>query len=177
MRITGGIYKGRNIKCPKGVIRPAMDRMRESMFSILGSLQGQSFLDLFSGSGLVGIEAASRGAEPVQLVEMDRQKRRVIMENISIVESSISLTMIPAERFIKCMNREFDIIYMDPPFDYREKEKLLRTLPEEHIKNSTVIIHFPKEDTLSEQIESLTMYDKRKYGRSQLWFYHAKGNE
>ena len=57
MRITGGKYRGRRIVCPPGVIRPAMDRMRESLFSILGNLEGISFLDLFSGSGLVGEKA------------------------------------------------------------------------------------------------------------------------
>jgi 16S rRNA (guanine966-N2)-methyltransferase len=54
MRITGGEYRGRIVKCPPGVIRPAMDRMRESLFSILGNLEGKSFLDIFSGSGVVG---------------------------------------------------------------------------------------------------------------------------
>ena len=101
MRITGGVYRGRKVQCPKGLIRPAMDRMRESMFSILGSLEGSSFLDLFSGSGLVGIEAASRGASPVILVEMDRKKRPVIERNIGMVESEIQLVMMPVERFFK----------------------------------------------------------------------------
>jgi 16S rRNA (guanine966-N2)-methyltransferase len=74
MRITGGQYRGRVVKCPPGVIRPAMDRMRESLFSILGSLEGMSFLDMFSGSGVVGLEAASRGAKPVHVVEKDFKK-------------------------------------------------------------------------------------------------------
>ncbi len=65
MRITGGFYKGRTVVCPPGVIRPAMDRMRESLFAILGDLTGTSFLDLYAGSGVVGIEAASRGADVV----------------------------------------------------------------------------------------------------------------
>ena len=55
MRVTSGLYNGRKIKCPKGVIRPAMDRMRVSMFSILGPMEGLSYLDIFSGSGSVGI--------------------------------------------------------------------------------------------------------------------------
>ena len=60
MRITGGKLKGRIIKCPDGVIRPAMDRMRESVFSIIGDLTDKSWLDLFSGSGTIAIEAVSR---------------------------------------------------------------------------------------------------------------------
>ena len=85
MRITGGRYCGRKVIIPTGEleIRPAMDRMRESLFSILGPLDGASFCDLFSGSGCVGLEAASRGATTVHLVEMDRAKREVMEKNIS----------------------------------------------------------------------------------------------
>ena len=86
MRITGGKYCRRNVVCPPGVIRPAMDRMRESLFSILGDLTGCSFLDLFSGSGCVAIEAASRGASQIHLVEMDRGKKATIEKNLSFVE-------------------------------------------------------------------------------------------
>ena len=85
MRITGGLYRGRTILCPPGEIRPAMDRMRESLFSILGDISQAPFLDLFSGSGLVGIEAASRGAQPVHLVELDAGKKATILKNIQFV--------------------------------------------------------------------------------------------
>jgi 16S rRNA (guanine(966)-N(2))-methyltransferase RsmD len=91
MRITGGLYRGRKIVCPPGEIRPAMDRMRESLFSILYDIEDLSFLDLFSGSGLVGIEAASRKSTPVHLVELDRNKKSTIEKNISFVESDIKL--------------------------------------------------------------------------------------
>ena len=74
MRITGGKLKGRIIKCPDGVIRPAMDRMRESVFQIIGDLSGKSWLDLFSGSGTIAIEAVSRGASDVELCEKDKIK-------------------------------------------------------------------------------------------------------
>ena len=84
MRITGGKYCGRKVIIPTGEleIRPAMDRMRDSLFAILGPLDGASFCDLFSGSGCVGLEAASRGASVVHLVEMDRAKREVMEKNI-----------------------------------------------------------------------------------------------
>ncbi len=87
MRVTGGKYLSRQVKCPKGVIRPAMDRMRESIFSILGNIDDKSFLDLFSGSGIIGIEAASRGASPVYFVEKDKIKKKVIHDNTDIVET------------------------------------------------------------------------------------------
>ena len=84
MRITGGKLEGRVIKCPDGIIRPAMDRMRESVFAILGDLEGKSWLDLFSGSGTIAIEAVSRGSKSVQLCEKDKIKVKQVLENVSI---------------------------------------------------------------------------------------------
>ena len=101
MRITGGRYRSRVIRCPPGEIRPSMDRMRQSVFSILGNLEGISFLDLFSGTGIIGIEAASRGADPVVLVEKDPRKKATILQNISFVESGIQLLSCSAESFLK----------------------------------------------------------------------------
>ena len=122
MRVTGGIYGGRKIDCPPGVIRPAMDRMRESVFAILGDLSGLSFLDLFCGSGSIGIEAASRGAEPVHLVEKDRRKRTVIEKNLSIVTSEIKPFYYPVEAFIRRATTSYDIVFLDPPFIYKDKK-------------------------------------------------------
>ena len=84
MRITGGTLKNRQVQCPKGIIRPAMDRMRESLFAILGDLGGKSFLDLFTGSGMCGLEAYSRGAYPVVLVEKDKDKFPILLKNAAL---------------------------------------------------------------------------------------------
>ena len=89
MRITGGTLKGRTIPVPPGVIRPAMDRMRESVFAVLGDLSGSSFLDLFSGSGIIILEAASRGAVYLEAVEADRIKWKTLISNVSLSSFSI----------------------------------------------------------------------------------------
>ncbi len=125
MRITGGLYRGRTILCPPGVIRPSMDRMRQSLFSILGDLEGVSFLDLFSGTGILGVEAASRGAEPVLLVEKDPKKKSVIQKNISFVETGIELVISPVERFLRVNQRPWDIVFLDPPFAMEGKGAVL----------------------------------------------------
>ena len=134
MRITGGKYCRRNVVCPPGVIRPAMDRMRESLFSILGDLSGCSFLDLFSGSGCVAIEAASRGAEPIHLVEMDRGKKETIEKNLSFVEEEKHLYMMDAMRYIMTSVMRYDIIYADPPFNMEGKvalaERIAKNFPQ-----------------------------------------------
>lgn len=175
MRITGGIYRGRTIKCPPGVIRPAMDRMRESLFSILGDIADLSFLDLFSGSGCVGIEAASRGAKPIHLVEMDHGKKSVIEKNISFVESPIKLFLVDAKRFISTAKQTYDIIYADPPFPMGGKVDFTRLVAKQQIlaPGGLFIMHYPAEEKHEwpEAIDDLLCTDQRTYGRSILRFY------
>jgi 16S rRNA (guanine(966)-N(2))-methyltransferase RsmD len=173
MRITGGKYRGRSVQCPKSIIRPAMDRMRESMFAVLGDLSGLSFLDLFSGSGIVGIEAASRGAEPVYLVEKDVKKKPVLLKNISFVTTETRTCFLPAQRFLQSTKRTFDIVFLDPPFTFKNKQKLLIMLSDNHVlkDNGIALIHHPREEDLPAEAGALLKYDKRKYGGSVLSFY------
>ena len=174
MRITGGLYRGRNIICPKGIIRPAMDRMRESVFAILHDISEVPFLDLFSGSGVIGIEAASRGAEPVVLVEKDYKKKPVLLQNISFVTSDIRPLFMPAERFIRTRDTmQFGYIFLDPPFAYRKKQELLKYVAVSRLcsDGSTVMIHHPSSETMENDISYLHCTDRRVYGGSTVTFY------
>lgn len=173
MRITGGIYRGRIVECPPGVIRPAMDRMRESVFAVLGDLSGVSFLDLFTGSGVIGIEAASRGASRIVLIEKDPGKRKTIMKNMAFVEADAKLHIMPAERYVRTAGEPFDIIFLDPPFGYAFKDDLLSMIERSKlIKEGTlVLLHYPEEENHPEQVGALELKDSRKYGRSVVLFY------
>ena len=177
MRITGGKYLRRNVVCPPGVIRPAMDRMRESLFSILGDLTGCSWLDLFSGSGCVAIEAASRGASPIHLVEMDRGKKTTIEKNLSYVEEEKKLFMMDVNRYLSQCLRSYDYVYADPPFNMEGKVELARKIAEYHIvkDGGLFIIHYPEEEKSAwpEEIPGFVFKEERKYGRSTLRFYKA----
>lgn len=176
MRITGGVYRGRTILCPPGVIRPSMDRMRESLFSILGDLSEVSFLDLFSGTGILGIEAASRGAEPVLLVEKDPRKKATILKNISFVKSFIDLVISPVERFLRTNQRSWDVVFLDPPFNFPGKEAILDaacTVP--HLSTGGLaIIHLHTAEKLSTERPELILTDRRVYGQSLLLFFRRK---
>ena len=174
MRVTGGVYSGRKVQCPPGVIRPAMDRMRESVFAILGDLSGAAFLDLYSGSGIVGIEAASRGATAVTMVEKDRRKIGVLKKNTSFVEAQVSIVNLAAERFLATCGTSFDLIFADPPFALQNKRKILELIGEKCvlIAGGMVMIHHPVEDLLlPEEAGNLCLEDERKYGRSIVKFY------
>ena len=177
MRITGGVLRGRQIKCPKGIIRPAMDKMRESVFAILGDLGGKSFLDLFSGSGTVAIEAASRGASSVELCEKDKIKIPVILENVALVERELKLIVkchfMPVEYFIKRCKTNFDYIFFDPPFPYKFHAELIKNAAEKGMCKSgaTIIVHRPEEHEMPGAIGNLSRTDMRPYGRSIVDFY------
>jgi 16S rRNA (guanine(966)-N(2))-methyltransferase RsmD len=153
-----------------------MDRMRESLFSILGELTGLSFLDLFSGSGVVALEAISRGARRATLVEKDRGKRATIQANLEGVlgsldfEPVISVVTAPVERYLLRVRDRFDLVYLDPPFDYRHKSDLLRRLSKSGAlgKESRIIMHYPGEETIDPG--ELKVTDERRYGRSRLIF-------
>ena len=150
-----------------------MDRMRESVFAILGNLDGLSFLDLFSGSGVIGIEAASRGAEPVVLVEKDAKKRPVIGRNIAMVETGIRLVTMSAERFILTAHESFDMIFLDPPFAYEGKKRLLESVAARGLlaQSGLLLIHYPRGEVLPEQVQDIGLEQVRRYGRSWVSFY------
>ncbi len=179
MRITGGDLTGRRVNCPPGTIRPAMDRMRESLFAILRSIDDLSFLDLFAGSGLVGLEAYSRGARPVVLVEKDPGKRSVIKENISGLDPVPRLFVQPVERFVARNRTVYAIVYLDPPFNYRYKNDLLDRLSRSNTigEHTQVVIHAPAHEQIAEQHGRLVVTDRRTYGGSALWFFSSGGND
>jgi 16S rRNA (guanine(966)-N(2))-methyltransferase RsmD len=158
-----------------------MDRMRESLFSILGSIESESFLDLFSGSGLVGIEAASRGAQPVHLVELDRNKKATILKNIAFVQSPIKLFITDAFRFLGSLKQQYDIVYADPPFPLPHKGRIVQMVDSHHAlrANGVLIIHYPAEEeqAFDDVYGELKLVDRRSYGRSQLRFYKRETDE
>lgn len=157
-----------------------MDMMRESVFSILGSLQGGSFLDLFSGSGIIGLEAASRGAAPVCCVERDRAKFPQLLKNVSLSEERIECHCLPVERFILRNKDQWSYIFCDPPFPYQFKPKLVEMIGERGLlaDNGILIIHYPDKEAMPAVAAGLIMTDERKYGRSTVRFYrHAETAE
>ncbi|MDR0386498.1 MAG: RsmD family RNA methyltransferase [Treponema sp.] len=184
MRITGGALAGRKVEVPEGEIRPAMDRMRESVFAVLGDLSGFSFLDIFSGSGVIALEAASRGAGPVEAVEKDPVKRRILLKNISISPVRINCRFISAELYIARAKKTFDIIFCDPPFPYKYKGDLLKSIAVSPLVHpgSRILLHRPREDNYSEikgsSAESslghsfgLSLEISKVYGRSVVDFF------
>lgn len=179
MRITGGKLKGRVTQTPYGkmAIRPAMDKMRESVFAILDPvLEGKSFLDLFSGSGTIALEAVSHGANDVSLCEMDKSKAKIVFSNVRMAEEvgvRIKCHFMAVELFLKRCKGKYDFIFMDPPFPYKFRKELIETAGKRELLNEDgkLLIHYPEEDALPDRIGNLELVDKRIYGRSIVNFY------
>lgn len=147
--------------------------MRESVFACLGDLSGLSFLDIFTGSGIIALEAASRGAVTVEAVEQDRQKREILIENVSISPVRINCRFMSAELYVKRAKNAFDIIFIDPPFPYRYKWQLAADIASSclAVNQSKILIHRPREDRLQTDIQYLEKTDSREYGRSVVDFF------
>ena len=174
MRITGGILRGRQVKVPGGPIRPAMDRMRESVFAVLGDLTGATFLDIFSGSGIIALEAASRGAVYIEAVEMDFLKREILLSNVKLSPVRINCRFMSAELYVKRAKRPFDIIFCDPPFPYKYKWELIQSIATSPLmeEGSRLLLHCPREDFMADKPEgNLILEDFREYGRSVVNFF------
>ena len=127
MRIVSGIYKGRrfNQKIPPGV-RPTTDRDRESIFNIISNLleiEASIFLDLFSGTGFMGIEAISRGAEKVYFVDRSYKSlsfTKMILEELKIEEDNYSIHKIDSIKYLKESKINYDVVFIDPPYNKPE---------------------------------------------------------
>jgi 16S rRNA (guanine966-N2)-methyltransferase len=123
MRIAGGEFRGRTVRTPRGdAVRPTQDRVREALFSmLLAELPGARFLDLYAGTGAVGIEALGRGAGDVVWVERDRATARVASANIGAIAGEPhlrNLVVTDVERYARGQGRDsaFDIVFADPPY-------------------------------------------------------------
>jgi 16S rRNA (guanine(966)-N(2))-methyltransferase RsmD len=156
-----------------------MDKMRESVFACLGDLSQKSFLDIFSGSGIIALEAASRGAARIEAVENDPLKRKTLLENVSISPVRIQCRFISAELYVQRGGapgkQPFDFIFLDPPFPYQYKWDLISRIAASSLVSpgSAVIVHRPRQDYQKEDIAALEKTDFREYGRSVVDFFRA----
>ena len=179
MRIIGGNAKGRILKFPSSSKeRPTSDFLREALFNLLGPLPGKSFLDLFAGSGSVGIEAASRGAEEIIFIEKDKKIAAVAQKNIDACGLDkqcriISRDIGPGLRDLFKSKYEFDLVFADPPYSQGLVAETIRLLKENPVftEESIVIIqHSVREDVKALLDTETILIDQRKYGDNALTF-------
>lgn len=181
-RIIAGTHGGRRLRTPPGDgTRPTTDRTREALFSSLesrfGGLAGLRFLDLFAGSGAIGLEAASRGATHVDLIEQDRRAADVIRANVRALGSTAAHVLTqPAERFVQSTpDAPYDVIFLDPPYAYPQPElsALLIALGGAGWldEDGVIVVERAKRDGFEWPAPLAPIRDK-KYGETILWYGH-----
>ena len=173
MRIIAGIYKGRKLKVPKTSLRPTTNVVREALFDIIqDKIQHAKFLDIFAGSGLVGLEALSRGASFCAFVEKSKKAASTIKENINILNANGKVYSIDFRRYLKKTDEIFDFIFFSPPYFEKLENDILYYLEKSKAadNNSTIIIQIYKKVDLPLNDYSFEVVDERRYGITKLIF-------
>jgi 16S rRNA (guanine(966)-N(2))-methyltransferase RsmD len=182
-RIVAGTWGGRRIAAPAGPhTRPTSDRVREALFSALDSLtdiHGARFADLYAGSGAVGLEALSRGADHVLLVESDARAARVIRENIARLDAAPGATLrsAPVEQVLAAGPPDgtpYDIVFADPPYAVlaKEIETMLAALVDGGwlATDAVVVLERSSRGPGPTRVEGITEVRSRRYGETTLWY-------
>lgn len=178
IRVIAGKAKGRKLKMvPGDSTRPVMDRVKEALFNILGTgVVGCSFLDLFAGTGSVGIEALSRGAERAVFIDNDRLAIRTIHENLALTRLAENAEVLRADALTylrRSQTESFEYVYVAPP-QYKGIWKAVLLALEEHPEHvcpdGVVVIQIDPVEYEDLPLKTLTPYDQRTYGKTMLWF-------
>lgn len=173
MRIVSGVFKGRVLKSFDGdKVRPTSDMARESLFNILRDrIAGAKFLDLFCGTGAMGIEAISRGADFVVFNDYSRDSVSLTKQNLEKlgIRDRVKVHTLDAMVLLDSIGECFDIVFMDPPYKSDVGEKALNLVAK--VLNEGGIVILENEDGFDGEILGLIKYDERKYGRARFTFF------
>ena len=180
MRVISGKYKGLNLDGFNiDGTRPTMDRVKESLFgSIQGYLKNSVCLDLFAGSGSLGIEALSNGASKCYFIDNNIEIIKILKNNLSNVDN-YEIINNSYDKFLNNTNLKFDIIFLDPPYKKQEIVKLLGEIFELRLlnKGALIICETDQEANLPEELTGYEFIKKSDYGITELTFYRYLGGE
>ena len=182
MRITGGIAKGQQLKVPKGrLIRPTTDRTREAIFSMLASLTANwsRGLDLFAGSGALGIEALSRNAEWVDFVDQEYRCCAIIKQNLNKTGflGKAHVYCCSVSKALTFLENKYDVIFVDPPYAGASLNRLLVQLASSALigDNSLVVISHSSRLPLQNNHDGLTLVREKRYGDTRITIFEKTG--
>ena len=185
MRITGGSARGRKLTPPRSdLIRPTCDRVREALFNIIGNrIAGSRVLDLFAGTGAIGIEALSRGAASVLFVDHSLEAGRLIEANLRaciprpraafLALNLATMSHLQPLHAAMPAGERFDLVFMDPPYQKNLAQRVLAMVEQAGIlaKDGLIVVEEHRRVMLPETVVSLALIDHRRYGETGLWFF------
>lgn len=179
MRVIAGMAKGHSLKAPKGnKTRPTSDRIREALFNILQNVvHDASILDLFAGTGALGIEALSRGAKRATFVESWSAAYQCIISNLAATKLTEFAEVVhdDAFAFLNSCQDKYDIIFIDPPYQKNFAEEALKTIGQKSLltADGLVVVETSKDENLPPVLSTLINYRQNRYGDTVLWFYRS----
>ncbi len=177
MRVISGTARGTKLETIEGLnTRPTTDRVKEAMFSMIHhELYDAEVLDLFAGSGSLGIESASRGAKNVTLVENSKKCIEIIKKNVqkTRLDDKIIVVNKQVENFINIIEQSFDFIIMDPPYLKGFIEPIMQTIFNRNLlkEGGVVVVEHESGDMLKQKYGNIELYKNKKYGRTCLSIY------
>ncbi|XIF19669.1 MAG: 16S rRNA (guanine(966)-N(2))-methyltransferase RsmD [Acetilactobacillus jinshanensis] len=184
MRVISGKFGGRILKAvPSRLTRPTTDKVKESLFNIIGPyFHHQNFLDLFAGSGNVGIEAVSRGCSHATLVDRQYRAYRTILGNVELTHDKddfdiYKMSANAALHKLSKDNKKFDLVYLDPPYRLQKMVKDLNKLAALNLLNprALVICETDTRANLSNNVNQYNLVKQRKYGITLISIYRFMG--
>lgn len=177
MRVISGEYGGRPLKAVKGNnTRPTTDKIKESLFQMIGPyFEGGKVLDLYAGSGALGIEAVSRGMDEAVLIDRNPQAITVIRENIKMTKEEDKFTFIKSsdKQAISQLSSKgimFDLVFLDPPYADQEVATIIQSLLDYNLLNETAVIvcETDKDSHLNLNSSELNLFKEKVYGQTKL---------
>ena len=172
MIITGGKYKGRKIVAPdEKITRPTLSKVRQGVFNVLfselGDFEGKSFLDLFGGSGIIGLEALSRGFEDIVVFEKNPRVAQILKKNYLTLGLSPNLRIGDSLKLLEKLDRNFDVIYIDPPYYSGVYEEVFCQLSKADLQDTIIITEHPE----PLNIKGYTLVKEKNYGGKLVSFW------
>lgn len=179
MRVIAGKYKRTPINTLEGedITRPTKDMVKEALFSSIEIFSDTKFLDLFSGSGAIGLEALSRGAEDVIFNDINAKAIKIIRSNLEKVkEERVVLNLDYQECLKRLEGEKFDYIYCDPPYNFTAYEEIFFYVNKYSLldKKGIIIMEVNKDTNLEDEYLGIKQYKEKKYGICKLLYYRKE---
>lgn len=181
MRIITGTQRGKKLTALEGeAVRPTTDRVKESLFNILQfGIEGRRFLDLFAGSGQIGLEALSRGAAQAVFVDASRNSVRVVEQNVAATGFSDCARVVLSDfsAFLQGGREKFDVAFLDPPYRTGMLEKALKLVPEHMNPGGAIVCEHPLDEAVPDWAGPFKKAKSYRYGKILLTVYRREEEE
>ena len=181
MRIIGGKYRSRVLsEFPGEEVRPTSDRAKEALFNMLSfRLIGARVLDLFAGSGALGLESLSRGAKEVVFNDLSKDSLAIVKKNLAALKIPVNgeEAKVTQGDYLSCISTQrgkFDLIFLDPPYRFDYGKTALQQIAQKGLLSENGVAVYERDRSFEGEIDGLEKYDERKYGKTYVTFFRLK---